>query len=713
MSFYRTGTLALTNGSTSVVGTGTDFISGAAIGECVQAPDGKLYEIASIQSATALTLGSVYLGATASGQTYSIVPTQSYIRDLASQAATLVNGYSATQANALTLTATDKTSIVDADKLGGRDSVTGLARLFTWSGIKTAIAALINGGTLPGSFTTVGASGNTNVLSLKAANDAGSTLISYKNSAGADLWTIGNGIAISQDEISISKVGVGTIGRFSPTGLAVTGTLTTNSIKEDAAGNLGLGVVPSANANPLAKALQIKNYSTFMENQGGATEVGFNCIESGNGIYKYLQPEYATRYRQVSGAHTWYTAPSGTAGQPITFTQAMTLDVNSQLSVAAGLSVHGVSNLNKGAGAYLDYAGGSARLTALNPGVAWLPMFTQAISHQWSLSGGTAAMTLDADSNLEILGKLTSRGNTHTIGSTTPSQTTSVDFRAYRDTGTSSHVGSYVRSVATLFGGICDATQLEFGTSNPAETVWDATTKMTLDAGGNLLVGGTTLSLSNASNVLIQPSAGALIQQHVSGTSSGDPYTLFVYEGTVIGSITQSGTTSVEYYKTSDHRLKTNVRTANAARFMDIEFVDFEWVDGRHDCGVIADQLQSVYPDLVMGEKDATEVRTVEITPAVPAVTEQRMVQEAQLQKTDGEGNVITPAAEAVYETVEITPAIPAVTEDQTFPVYQQVNYMGLIGRMGTRVQSLQRTVDAQAALLESVLARLTALEAA
>jgi hypothetical protein len=60
-------------------------------------------------------------------------------------------------------------------------------------------------------------------------------------------------------------------------------------------------------------------------------------------------------------------------------------------------------------------------------------------------------------------------------------------------------------------------------------------------------------------------------------------------------------------------------------------------------------------------------------------------------------------------EGVEVTPAVPAVTEQQTFPVYQQVNYQGLIGRMGTRVQSLQRTVDAQAAMIEALSARLTA----
>jgi hypothetical protein len=171
MGFYRTGTISLTNGSVSVTGTGTDFIGGATIGECLQAPDGKLYEILSIQSSTALTLGQPYLGATASGQTYSIVPTQSYIRDLAGQVATLVNSYSATKTNALIVTADDKGTIVDADKLGGRDSVSGLAKLFSFSTIKSALASWLNGGTLPISATTISATGALTAASVLSGSD--------------------------------------------------------------------------------------------------------------------------------------------------------------------------------------------------------------------------------------------------------------------------------------------------------------------------------------------------------------------------------------------------------------------------------------------------------------------------------------------------------------------------------------------------------------
>jgi adhesin HecA-like repeat protein len=93
-SWYRTGTITVTNGSTTVTGSGTQWIANAAVGEALYAPDGRLYEITNIASNTSFTIAPAYLGSTASGQSYVIVPSQSYIRDLASQAADLVNQYS-------------------------------------------------------------------------------------------------------------------------------------------------------------------------------------------------------------------------------------------------------------------------------------------------------------------------------------------------------------------------------------------------------------------------------------------------------------------------------------------------------------------------------------------------------------------------------------------------------------------------------------------
>lgn len=91
--WYDTGTVSVTNGSTTVTGSGTNFVSGAQVGEAFYGPDDNLYEIQAIVSATQLTLADAYLGSTQSGQAYKIIPTQSLVADLASQVTTLINDY--------------------------------------------------------------------------------------------------------------------------------------------------------------------------------------------------------------------------------------------------------------------------------------------------------------------------------------------------------------------------------------------------------------------------------------------------------------------------------------------------------------------------------------------------------------------------------------------------------------------------------------------
>ena len=76
MSWYRTGTIAVTNGSTAVTGTGTAFVDAVRAGWGIAGPDGRVYEIVSVTNATLLTLGTAYQGSTASGQAYAAFPTR-------------------------------------------------------------------------------------------------------------------------------------------------------------------------------------------------------------------------------------------------------------------------------------------------------------------------------------------------------------------------------------------------------------------------------------------------------------------------------------------------------------------------------------------------------------------------------------------------------------------------------------------------------------
>ena len=94
----------------------------------------------------------------------------------------------------------------------------------------------------------------------------------------------------------------------------------------DSSGNFGLGVTPSAWS--LGKALEVGAVGNALWYAGSTTDLRLNCNVYYNSGYKYGANGYATYYSMANGAHTWYNAPSGTAGNAISFTQAMTLDAS-------------------------------------------------------------------------------------------------------------------------------------------------------------------------------------------------------------------------------------------------------------------------------------------------------------------------------------------------------------------------------------------------
>jgi hypothetical protein len=99
----------------------------------------------------------------------------------------------------------------------------------------------------------------------------------------------------------------------------------------DNSGNVGIGVTPSAWVAG-AKALQFGAYGALAQSSSGNIELSFNSYNSGAGAYKYLQTDTASLYR-ASSVHSWFIAPSGTAGNSVTWTQAMTLDASGNLLV--------------------------------------------------------------------------------------------------------------------------------------------------------------------------------------------------------------------------------------------------------------------------------------------------------------------------------------------------------------------------------------------
>jgi hypothetical protein len=122
-----------------------------------------------------------------------------------------------------------------------------------------------------------------------------------------------------------------------------TGQSATSRLYLNPSGNLGLGVTPSA-WDTLLKAIVVEDTAVFSgQTNSEGMRLGSNWYYDGG--FKYQTSATATRYDQASGAHSWFTAASGTAGNAITFTQAMTLDASGNLLVGA-TSAAGTERLN-------------------------------------------------------------------------------------------------------------------------------------------------------------------------------------------------------------------------------------------------------------------------------------------------------------------------------------------------------------------------------
>jgi hypothetical protein len=104
-------------------------------------------------------------------------------------------------------------------------------------------------------------------------------------------------------------------------------------LRIDSSGNVGVGVTPSAWLSSLT-ALQVKGVSGVYG--AGSSEFGSvqNCFYNASSQWIYGTTAASGRYAMSSGVHQWYTAPSGTAGNAITFTHAMTLDASGYLLIA-------------------------------------------------------------------------------------------------------------------------------------------------------------------------------------------------------------------------------------------------------------------------------------------------------------------------------------------------------------------------------------------
>jgi hypothetical protein len=343
----------------------------------------------------------------------------------------------------------------------------------------------------------------------------------------------------------------------------------------DSSGNLGLGVTPSAWGSPI-KNLDINTTGGFgsYSNGTGSQQVWQTNNAYLNSslawVYKYTGVG-AFMYNQDSG-HKWLTAPSGTAGNAIPFTQAMTLDASGNLGIGTSSPSY-----------KLDVSG-TARITG-NLGLGVTP----------SAWGSTyRALDVRTAAIYDIPGTISGLSFNAMFNGTN---------WVYKGTGGDATALRYQQG----FG------QHQWFTA-PSGTAGDAisfTQAMTLDASGNLLVGTTSSNPSGATggSAFLALSDDRRLLRLTTSTASARDLAQFFNSNGQVGSISTSGSATT-YSTSSDYRLKTVLGSVSGSgeRIDSLEPVEYEWKsNGSRTRGFLAHKFQEVYPSSVTGDKDAVD----------------------------------------------------------------------------------------------------------
>ena len=281
------------------------------------------------------------------------------------------------------------------------------------------------------------------------------TLNVIQNSIASPNWVRGiqivhpNGTGATGGYVSISNIGQ-KLGGIQVGDDAAVGNLVINPV----GGNLGLGVTPSAWGAATTPALQVTSAALFNLTSGGnRTYFTSNAFFNGTNFI-YLNSTSANMYLQYDGSHQWHQAPSGTAGNAISFTQAMTLDASANLMVGTTTAIGKVTfqqstDSTVGGLAIVSVDGNGAVISRLNDGGL---TFRNGGAERFRIAS-TGAATFS--SSVEIGQSATVRGFTGTTGAGM--------FMAYGSAGAGvGSIYSYNYGTSTYGGTVIDGSYVAF-----------------------------------------------------------------------------------------------------------------------------------------------------------------------------------------------------------------------------------------------------------
>ena len=375
----------------------------------------------------------------------------------------------------------------------------------------------------------------------------------------------------------------------------------TNSTKMtlDSAGNLGLGVTPSASTLPTIQS----EHGVLSGNSG------INIVQNSfyNGNFVYTGTGLATRYYQGAGKHEFFTAASGTAGNSVSFTQAMTLDASGNLGVGttspaypisierasqSTLEIKSTSTTGESRIYFSDTTAGIGAIEYQHNG-DYMRFYTNNAERARITSDGKVGIGLSSSlgTGLSVNGTIRSQNDASNISY--------LGFTAYTGTGASGLMYSYI-------GG--DGRNTGYLTFNTVDAE-----RARIDASGNLLVGKTSSNVSvvgcefRADGAAYATRSGSTNATETLGVYSTGASAYRFYVG-MAGTVYATSTTITAI---SDQRLKENIRDLDDGLdvVMALKPRKFDWKQGKgqdikNARGFIAQEFETVLPDMVETWRD-------------------------------------------------------------------------------------------------------------
>jgi len=454
------------------------------------------------------------------------------------------------------------------------------------------------------------------------ANKAGRIIF---QESGVDKWYIGNGAASENGNFEI----------YNANG---------NNTVLTPAGNLGLGVTPSAWAS--YRALSLGNIGSSIAGQTAAKGTVFTSNAYYNSGWKYADTGVAAFFdvgNNIGGGFTWNQAASGTAGNAITFTQAMTLDASGRLGVGT------TSPSSYGGWISVDIRGsnGGQLIVANSAATNIGEIFTD--SNGFNVSARTNNAMLFKTNDAERA-RIDSSGR-FGLGMT-PSGSYSLQIYGIGSAGSGSariRLNNSSTGTADADGGgiAMEGVDLVIQNSENGVCKWEinGSERARIDSSGNYMVAttsvGGTISCArngNTYNYYATSDANNTTEGFFLGYSSGaSANRIIIYSN---GNVVNANNS---YGALSDSKLKENIvdATPKLAGLMQVKVRNYNLIgETTKQLGVVAQELETVFPAMVdeSPDKDAegndlgTTTKSVKYSVFVPMLIKALQEQQAIIE---------------------------------------------------------------------------------